>query len=105
MDFFQKGGGIRADPKFLGHFLCTNNFGILGRKGRGWTKSKSFWALFTLILVKYDTKSAPKVPEKNQRTKKCPKSSKSLGGGVKSFWKNSIIKLPFFFRRSEGHPS
>ena len=46
MDFFQKGGGIRGNPKVLGHFLCTNNFGILGRKGRGWTKSKSFWAPF-----------------------------------------------------------
>ena len=50
MDFFQKGGGIRANPKVLGHFLCTNNFGILGRKGGGWTKSKSFWALFTLVF-------------------------------------------------------
>ena len=28
--------------------------------------------------------------------KKCPKSSKSLGGGVRPFWKKSIIKLYFF---------
>ena len=35
MDFFHKGGGVRGNPKVLGHFLCTNNFGILGRKGGG----------------------------------------------------------------------
>ena len=39
---------------------------------------------------------------KNQPTKKCPESSKSLGegggggGGVGPFWKNSIIKRHFF---------
>ena len=27
------GGGFRANPKVSGHFLCTNNFGILVRKG------------------------------------------------------------------------
>ena len=49
MDFFQKGGGIRGNPKVLGHFLCTNNFGILG----------TFYPDFGEI-----------------RHKKCPKSSK-----------------------------
>ena len=33
MDYFHKGGGgFRVNPKVLGHFECTNNFGILGRQ-------------------------------------------------------------------------
>ena len=75
MDFFQKGGGDPRQSKSFGTLFVHQ------QGGGGWTKSKSFWALFTLILVKYDTKSVPKVPKKNQPTKKCPKSSESLGGG------------------------
>ena len=48
-------GEFQSNPKLLEHFLCTNNFGILGRKGGGWTKSKSFWALFPNIWC-------PKIP-------------------------------------------
>ena len=32
-------------------------------------------------------------------SRKCPKSSKSLGGGVRPFWKKSIIKLDFFYEK------
>ena len=85
MDFFQKGGGgTGGNQKVLENFLCTKNFGILGRKVAGVDQIQKFWSTFypdfTLILVKYDTKSVPKFPKKNQPTKKCPKSSKSLGG-------------------------
>ena len=81
MDFFQKGeGGSEAIQKFWDTFCAPTILEFWAEKGGGLTKSKSFWTLFTLILVKYDTKSAPKVPGENQRTKKCPKSSKSLGG-------------------------
>ena len=37
--------------------------------------------------------------KKNQPTKKCPKSSESLGGGVKPFWKKSTFNLHFFFEK------
>ena len=52
MDFFQKGrGGFQSNPKVLGHFLCTKNFGTgFGKKGGGLTKSISFGTLFAQIL-------------------------------------------------------
>ena len=34
LGIFHK-GGVRAYPKVLGHFLGTNNFGTLFRKGGG----------------------------------------------------------------------
>ena len=54
MDFFRKwGGGSEANPKVLGHFLCTKILELLVEKGgEGLTKSKSFWALFAQILGK-----------------------------------------------------
>ena len=87
MEFFHKGGGgFRGNPKVLGHF-CAPTILILGRKRGGgvWTKSRNFWALFTLIFVKYGKKKCTKSSKKNQPTKKCPKSSKSLGGEGQTF--------------------
>ena len=52
------------------------------KKGGGVTKSRNFWALFTLIFVKYDQKSAPKVPHKKTGLRKSvPKVPKVWGGG------------------------
>ena len=72
------------------------NFGQ--KKGGGWTKSRNFWALFTLILVNYGQKSAAKVPKKKSAYEKVSqKFQKSMGGGVRPFWNESIIKLHFFY--------
>ena len=97
MDFFQKGGG--GDPR------QSKSFGTLflhQQGGGGWTKSKKIWALFTLILVKYDTKSVPKVPQKKISLRKSvPKVPKVWGGvgGVRPFWKKSTCNLHFFFEK------
>ena len=53
----SKGASAKAkflsNPKVLGHFQCTNTFGILGRKGGGGlTKSRICLALFAQILGK-----------------------------------------------------
>ena len=43
MDFFRKwGGGSEANPKVLGHFLCTNILELLVEKGGGWPNPKVF---------------------------------------------------------------
>ena len=75
-----KGGG--GDPR------QSKSFGTLfehQQGGGGWTKSKSFWALFTLILVKYDTKSVPKVPKKKSAYEKVSQKFRKSGGGGKTF--------------------
>ena len=97
MDFFQKeGGGSEAIQKFWDTFCAPTILEFWAEKGGGLTKSKSFWTLFTLILVKYDTKSAPKVPGKKSAYKKVSQKFQKSGGGVRPFWKKSIIKLHFF---------
>ena len=90
MDFFQKGGGVPRQSKSFGALFVHQQFGNFRQKrGGGLTKSKSFWALFTLILVKNDTKSAPKIPEKKSAYEKVPqkfqKSGKVWGGGQTCF--------------------
>jgi len=81
MEFFQKGGGVPRQSKSFGTLLCTNHFGLLGRKrGGGWTKSRNFWSLFTLILVKYDQKSVPKVPKKKSAYEKVSQKFQKSGG-------------------------
>jgi hypothetical protein len=70
MDFFHKGGGgSEAIQKFWGTFCAPTILEFWAEKGGGLTKSNSCWALFTLILVKYDTKSGPIVPEKKYSNK------------------------------------
>ena len=83
MDFFHKGGVGGSEPiqKFWGTFCAPTILEFWAEKGGGCTKSKSFWALFTLILVKYDIKSAPKVPKKTSLGKNVPKFPKVWGGG------------------------
>ena len=81
MDFFHKGGGSEANPKVLGHFLCTNILELLVEKGGGLTKSKSFWALFAQILGELCQKLVPQKFQNFGLSKKCPKSSKIQGGG------------------------
>ena len=81
--FFHKGrgSGFQSNPKVLGHFLCTNNYGILVRKG-GWVDQiQKFWGTFfqnTWWL----------------RTQKFPNSWG--GGGSDLFRKKPKLKLHFF---------
>ena len=79
----------------------SKSFGTLfvHQKGGGWTKSKSFWALFNLILVKYDTKSVPKFPKKKSAYEKVSQKFRKSGGGVRPFWKKSTFNLHFFFEK------
>ena len=77
-----KGGGDLRQSKIFGTLFVHQQCWNLGKKrGGGLTKSKSFWTLFTLILVKYDTKSAPKVPGKKSAYKKVSQKFQKSGGG------------------------
>ena len=78
-----EGGGDLRQSKNFGTLFVHQQFWNLGQKrgGGGLTKSKSFWTLFTLILVKYDTKSAPKVPGKKSAYKKVSQKFQKSGGG------------------------
>ena len=81
MDFFQKGGGgSEAIQKFWDTFCAPTVLEFWAEKG-GLTKSKSFWRLLTLILVKYDTKRAPKVPGKKSAYEKVSQKFQKSGGG------------------------
>ena len=89
MDFFHKGGGVPRQSKSLWALFVHRKFCNFGQKRGGLTKSKSFWALFTLILVKYDTKKCPKNSKKKSAYEKVPqKFQKSVGGVVRPFGKS-----------------
>ena len=82
MDFFHKGGGIRGNPKVLGHFLCTNNFGILGRKGGGVDQIQKFLDTFYPDFGEIQHKKCPKSAGKKISVRKnVPKVPKVWGGG------------------------
>ena len=87
MDFFQKGGGgSEAIQKFWDTFCAPTILEFWAEKGGGVDQIQKFLDTF--------------YPDFGEiRHKKCPKSSKSLGGGVRPFWKKSIIKLHFFFEK------
>ena len=78
-----KGGrGSKTIQKFWDTFCAPTILEFWAEKGGGLTKSKSFWTLLTLILVKYNTKIAPKVPRKKSAYKKVSqKFQKSEGAG------------------------
>jgi hypothetical protein len=90
MDFFHKGGGgggSKAIQKFWTLFV-HQPFWNFGQKKGALTKSRNFWAPFTLILVKYDQKSAQKVPKKKSAHK----------------WsKNWVCSAPLLFCRKALH--
>ena len=99
MDFFQKGGGDPSQSKkFWDTFYAPTNLEFWAKKGGGVDQIQKFLDTFYSDFGEIQHKNCPqKCQEKNQHTKKCPKSSKSLGGGgVRAFWKKSIIKLHFF---------
>ena len=100
MDFFHKRGGVRGNPKVLGHFLCTNNFGILGRKGGGVDQIQKFLGTISLIFGEIWHKKCPKSLGKKLAYGKVSQKFQKSGGGVRPFWKKSIIKLHFVLRSS-----
>ena len=74
-----KGGAVRGNPKVLGHFLCTNHFGILGRKGEGGIDQiQKFASTFSQIFGELGHK---KVPKKFQKNLTFAKVLKFQGGG------------------------
>ena len=91
---------VRALPKVLGHFLCPNSFGILGRKGGGLTKSKIVGPFSPKLLVKYDNnKKVPKSFEKEKAYGKVPQKFQNSWGGVRPSLENTQIKAAFLFVR------
>ena len=74
------GGGDPRQSKSFGTLFVHQQFLNFGQKRGGLTKSNSFWTLFTLILVKYDTKSAPKVPGKKSAYEKVSQKFQKSGG-------------------------
>ena len=77
-----KGGGVPRQSKSFGTLFVHQQFWNFGQKKGG---GDGFWALFTLILVKYDTKSAPKVPKKKSAYEKVPQKFQKSGGGSDLF--------------------
>ena len=85
----KRGGADLRQSKSFGTLFVHQQFWNFGQKmGGKLTKSKSFYTLFTLILVKYDTKSAPKVPQKKSAYEKVPQKFKKPGGGSDLFGKS-----------------
>ena len=80
MDFFQKGGGIRGNPKVLGHFLCTNHFGILGRKRGRVDQIQKFLGFFYPDFGWIWPKKCPKSSKKKSAYEKVSQKFQKSGG-------------------------
>ena len=74
MDFFHKrgNGGLRSNPKLLGHNLGPNKFGILGRKGGTVDQIQKFWGSFPQIFGELGHKKVPQKFQKNWTFGKVP---------------------------------
>ena len=74
-------GGIQANPKVLGHFLCTNNFGILGRKGKGMDQIQKFLGTFYPDFGEIRLKKCHKSSKKKSAYEKVSQKFRKSGGG------------------------
>ena len=79
MDFFQKGGGgIRGNPKVLGHFLWSN-------KGGGLDQIQKFLGTFYPDFGEIQHKKCPKSSKKKSAYEKVAQKFQKSGGGGKTF--------------------
>ena len=74
---------FRANPKVLGHFLCPNNFGLLGRKG-GVDQIQKFWGTFPPTFWWNMTKKCPKSFGKKIAYGKVPQKFQNSWGATYS---------------------
>ena len=72
---------VRADPKVLGHFSYTNNFGILGRKGGGVDQIQKFLGTFYPDFGEIRHKKCPKSSKKKSAYEKVSQKFRKSGGG------------------------